>query len=149
MIQRPKLKATLKIHARCCTKCEVKATTNSNSTQRTVSFQTSSCWRFAPAASSHHQHSLKDVLLGNDLDNFHNFPPASHALGHVVLSLMSRLVHIFPSSMLSFVSTPSVSIFVFSTRASSAPFDQSPIRSIPRPLVSRLAIDQPSTCFQI
>ena len=123
--------------------------TNSNSTQRIVSFQTSCCWRFTPAALSHHQHSLKDVLLANDLDNFHNFPPASHALHHVVLSLMSRLVHILSSSMLSFVSTSSKTVFVFSTRAPPAPLDQLPIRSIPRPFVSRLAIDQQSTCFRI
>ena len=51
--------------------------TNSNSTQRIVCFQTSCCWRFTPAAQ---QHSLKDVLLGNDLGNFHNFPSAFHAM---------------------------------------------------------------------
>ena len=56
---------------------------------------------------------LRDVLLGIDPDNSHNFPPSSHALDHVVLSLMSRLVHIFSSSMLSFVSTSSMTVFVF------------------------------------
>ena len=55
------------------------------------------------------------MLLGNDLDNSHNF---FHQLlmlwiNHVVLSLMSQVVHIFSSTMLSFVSTSSLTIFVF------------------------------------
>ena len=55
------------------------------------------------------------MLLGNDLDNFHNFFHQLLMLWiiHVVLLLMSRLVHIF-SSMLSFVSTSSLTVFVFS-----------------------------------
>ena len=55
------------------------------------------------------------MLLGNELDNFHNF---FHQLlmmwiNHVVLSLMSQLVHIFLLTMLSFVSTSSLTVFVF------------------------------------
>ena len=55
------------------------------------------------------------MLLGNDLDNFHNFFHLLLVLWiiHVVLSLMSRLVHIFSSTMLSFVSTSSLTVFVF------------------------------------
>ena len=129
-----------------------------------------------------------EMLLGNDLDNFHNFFHQLLMLWiiHVVLSLMSRLVHIFLSTMLSFVSTSSLTVFVFpqvlrsqsgccwcfasrtqaphsriigskiAHRASNTSIiafcsitqypvsiDQSPIRSE----FSRLAIDQPSTCF--
>ena len=128
--------------------------------------------------------------MGDDLDNFHNF---FHQLlmlriNHVVLLLMSRLVHIFSSMMLSFVSTSSLTVFVFphvrqsqsrccrcfasrtpaphsriigskiahrpsntsimafcSITQYPASIDQSSIRSE----FSRLAIDQPSTCFQI
>ena len=130
------------------------------------------------------------MLLGNDLDNFHNFFHQLLMLWiiHVVLSLMSRLVHIFLSTMLSFVSTSNLTVFVFpqvlrsqsgcclcfasrtqaphsriigskiAHRPSNTPIiafcsimqypasiDQSSIRSE----FSRLAIDQPSTCFQI
>ena len=54
-----------------------------------------------------------EMLMGSDLDNFHNF---FHQLlmlriNHVVLLLMSRLVHIFSSTMLSFVSTSSFTVF--------------------------------------
>ena len=129
------------------------------------------------------------MLLGNDLDNFHNFFHQLLMLWiiHVVLSLMSRLVHIF-SSMLSFVSTSSMTVFVFpqvrqpqsgccwcfasriqaphsriigskiahrpsntfiidfcSITQYPALIDQSSIRA----KFSRLAIDQPSTCFQM
>ena len=130
------------------------------------------------------------MLLGNDLDNFHNFFHQLLVLWiiHVVLSLMSRLVHIFSSTMLSFVSTSSLTVFVFPQVRQSqsgccrcfasrtqaphsriigsniphrlsntsiiafcfimqypASIDQSSIRSE----FSRLAIDHPSTCFQI
>ena len=129
------------------------------------------------------------MLLGNDLDNFHNFFHQLLVLWiiHVVLSLMSQLVHIFSSTMLSFVSTSSLTVFVFpqiqqsqsgccrcfasrtqdphsriigskiahrpsntsiifcSTMQYPAPIDQSSIRS----KIFRLAIDQPSTCFQV
>ena len=55
------------------------------------------------------------MVLGNDMDNFHNF---FHQLlmlwiNHVVLSLMSQLVHIFSLTMLSFVSISSLTVFVF------------------------------------
>ena len=55
---------------------------------------------------------LKDVLLRNDLDNFHNsfHQLLIHLIIHVVLSLMSRLFHIFSLSMLSFVSTSSMTV---------------------------------------
>ena len=55
------------------------------------------------------------MLLGNDLDNFHIFFHQLLVLWiiHVVLSLMSRLVHSFSSTMLSFVSTSSLTVFVF------------------------------------
>ena len=55
------------------------------------------------------------MLLGNDLDNFHNFFHWLLVLwiNHVVLSLMSQLVHIFSLTMLSFVSTSSLTVFVF------------------------------------
>ena len=55
------------------------------------------------------------MLLGNDLDNFHNFFHQLLVLwiNHVVLLLMSQLVHIFLSTMLSFVSTSSLTVFVF------------------------------------
>ena len=55
------------------------------------------------------------MLLGNDLDNFHNFFHQLLVLwiNHVVLSLMSQLVHIFLLTMLSFVSTSSLTVFVF------------------------------------
>ena len=48
------------------------------------------------------------MLLGNDLDNFHNFFHKLLILWiiHVVLSLMSRLVHIFSLTML-------LTVFVF------------------------------------
>ena len=130
------------------------------------------------------------MLLGNDLDNFHKF---FHQLlmlwmNHVVLLLMSQLVNIFSSTMLSFVSTSSLTVFVFPQVRQSqsgccrcfvsrtqaphsriigskiahrpsntsiiafcsitqypASINQSSIRST----FSRLAIDQPSTCFQI
>ena len=130
------------------------------------------------------------MLLGNDLDNFHNFFHQLLVLwiNHVVLLLMSQLVHIFLSTMLSFVSTSSLTVFVFpqvlrsqsgccrcfalrtqaphsriigskiAHRPSStsiiafcsitqypASIDQPSIRSE----FSRLAIDRPSTCFQI
>ena len=53
------------------------------------------------------------MLLGNDLDNFHNFFHQLLVLWiiHVVLSLMSQLVHIFSLTMLSFVSTSSLTVF--------------------------------------
>ena len=56
-----------------------------------------------------------EMLLGNDLDNFHNFFHQLLVLwiNHVVLLLMSQLVHIFSSTMLSFVSTSSLTVFVF------------------------------------
>ena len=55
---------------------------------------------------------LKDVLLRNDLDNFHNsfHQLLIHLIIHGVLSLMSRLFHIFSLSMLSFVSTSSMTV---------------------------------------
>ena len=55
------------------------------------------------------------MLLGNDLDKFHNFFHQLLVLwiSHVVLTLMSRLVHIFSLTMLSFVSTSSLTVFVF------------------------------------
>ena len=55
------------------------------------------------------------MLLGNDLDNFHNFFHQLLMLWiiHVVLSLMSRLVLNFSSTVLSFVSTSSWAVFVF------------------------------------
>ena len=55
------------------------------------------------------------MLLGNDLDNFHNFFHQLLVLwiNHVVLLLMSQLVHIFSSTMLSFVSISSMTVFVF------------------------------------
>ena len=55
------------------------------------------------------------MLLGNDLDNFHNFFHQFLVLwiNHVVLSLMSQLVHILLLTMLSFVSTSSLTVFVF------------------------------------
>ena len=58
---------------------------------------------------------LRDELLGNDLHNFHNFFHQLLVLwiNHVVLSLMSQLVHIFSLTMLSFVSTSSLTVFVF------------------------------------
>ena len=102
------------------------------------------------------------MLLGNDLDNCHNFFHQLLVLwiNHVVLWLMSQLVHIFSLAMLSFVSTSSLTVFVFPqilrsqsdvagvsllvpklhTRASSAP----KLRIV----CPRLAIDQPSTCFE-
>ena len=129
------------------------------------------------------------MLLGNDLDNFHNFFHQLLVLwiNHVVLLLMSQLVHIFSLTMLSFVSTSSLTVFVFpqvlrsqsgccrcfactqaphsrisgskiahrpsnssiiaycSITQYPASIDHSSIRSE----FSRLAIDQPSTCFQI
>ena len=58
---------------------------------------------------------LRDVFQVNDLVNFHNFfhQLLMHWIIHVVLSLMSRLFHIFSLSMLSFVSTSSMTVFVF------------------------------------
>ena len=55
------------------------------------------------------------MLLGNDLDNFHNFFHQLLVLwiNHVVLLLMSQLVHIFSLTMLSFVSTSSLTVFGF------------------------------------
>ena len=55
------------------------------------------------------------MLLGNDLDNFHNFFHKLLVLwiNDVMLSLMSQLVHIFLLTMLSFVSTSSLTVFVF------------------------------------
>ena len=55
------------------------------------------------------------MLLGNDLDNFHNFflQLLMLLINHVVLLLMSQLVHIFLSTMLPFVSTSSLTVFVF------------------------------------
>ena len=120
------------------------------------------------------------MLLGNDLDNFHNFFHQLLVLWiiHVVLLLMSQLVHIFSLTMLSFVfvfpqirrsqsgcfasrtqarhsriisseiahrpSNTSIIVFCSITQYL-ASIDQSSIRSES----SRLAIDQPSTCFQI
>ena len=54
------------------------------------------------------------MLLGNDLDNFHNFFHQLLVLWiiHVVLLLMSQLVHIFSLTILSFVSTSSLTVFV-------------------------------------
>ena len=109
-------------------------------------------------------------------------------INHVVLLLMSQLVHVFSSTMLSFVSTSSLTVFVFpqvwqsqsgccrcfasrtqaprsriigskiahrpsntsiiafcSITQYPASIDQSSIRS----KISRLEMDQPSTCFQI
>ena len=53
------------------------------------------------------------MLLGNDLDNFHNFFHQLLVLwiNHVVPLLMSQLVNIFLSTMLSFVSTSSLTVF--------------------------------------
>ena len=55
------------------------------------------------------------MLLGSDLDNFHNFFHQLLVLWiyHVALLLMSQLVYIFSSTMLSFVSTSSLTVFVF------------------------------------
>ena len=89
--------------------------TNSNSTQRIVSFQTSCCWRLTPAALSHYQCSLKDVLLGEQSGPLPQFfhQLLMHWIIHAVLSLMPRLVHIFPLLMLSFVSTSSMTVSCF------------------------------------
>ena len=55
------------------------------------------------------------MLLGNDLGNFHNFFHQLLMLWiiHVVLLLVSQLVHVFSSTMLSFVWTSSLTVFVF------------------------------------
>ena len=122
------------------------------------------------------------MLLGDDLDNFHNFFHQLLELWiiHVVLSLMSRLVHThllvdnvvirFDIQLDSFrVSTSSAIAIrmlpVFRSSYSSSNIAHRPSNtSIVAPLCSfqlqttnssirsefsKLAIDQPSTCFQI
>ena len=113
------------------------------------------------------------MLLRNDVDNFHNFFHQLLVLWiiHVVLSLMSQLVHIFLSTMLSFVSTSSLTVFVFPQVLRSKSDVAGVSLLVPQPPHSRIigskiahrpsntyiialtqypaSIDQPSTCFQI